>query len=165
MRDILERMGRSLSNLPGIGRITANTNETMATPTTQVALPGGNMRSDLPLLQDYGFASRPVPGSDATVIFQSGDRSRGVIVATGDQRNRPTDLQPGEVCLYHPQTKSRIWLKADGSIELAPANGKITMTGTLTVTEDVVANGISVVNHVHTGVQTGSGQSGPPKAV
>ncbi|GBR06433.1 phage baseplate assembly protein [Asaia siamensis] len=164
MRDILERMGRSLANMTGIGRITSDTNQDPATPTVQVALPGSNLRSDLPLLEQYGFASRPVPGSDAVVVFQGGDRSRGVVVATGDQRNRPADLQPGDVCLYHPRTKSRIWLKADGSIELSPANGKVTMAGTLTVTEDVVANGVSLVNHLHTGVQKGSDQSGPPKA-
>lgn len=164
MRDIVERLGRSLSNLTGIGRITANTDESQPTPTTQIALPGSVLRSDVPLLQQYGFTSRPVPGSDVMVIFQSGDHSRGVAVATGDQRDRPTDLQPGEVCIYHPKSQSRIWLREDGSILLFPSNGEVAVDGTLSVTRDVIASGVSLLNHVHTAVQKGSDQSGPPQS-
>jgi len=163
MRDIIERLGRGLSNLTGIGRVTANTNEALSTPTIQIALPGAVLRSDVPLLQQYGLASRPVPGADVVVTFLAGDHSRGVAIATGDQRNRPKDLQPGDVCVYHPQTQSRIWLKSDGSIELAPASGTVSVQGTLTVTKDVVADGVSLLGHVHTAVQKGSDQSGPPQ--
>ncbi|GAB6854162.1 phage baseplate assembly protein [Asaia astilbis] len=169
MSDLIERLARGLSNLTGLGRVTADTEETPATPTLQLALPGSVLRSDMPYLQEYGFASRPVPGSDAVMTFIGGDRSRGVVVATGDQRNRPKDLKPGEVCLYHPKTKSRIWLKEDGSIALIPANGKVTLEGSLTVTEDVTAkevtaSEISLTKHKHSGVRSGPDQSGPPQS-
>ncbi|AQS88276.1 bacteriophage protein [Neoasaia chiangmaiensis NBRC 101099] len=164
MSMVMTRLARRISMALGIGRQTADTNESTSTPTVQVALNGGELRSDVPMVQLYGFASRSVPGSDVIVVFQDGDRSRGVAVATGDQRNRPTDLQPGEVCVFHPQTGSRIWMKADGSIAIVPHNGQALLDGTLTVTKDVIANGVSLVNHLTSDVQPGSGQSGPPVA-
>lgn len=40
--------------------------------------------------------------------------------------------------------------------------GDQTVTGLVTVTEDVVAAGISLVKHTHGGVQSGSGKTGAP---
>lgn len=157
----LLRLARRVAMAMGIGRQTADTDESRGTATMQVALPGGELRSDLPHLQLYGFASRPQPGADAVVMFQSGDRSRGVVVASGDQRYRPADLAPGDACLYH-FTGSRIWLKADGSILLAPANGQVSLTGTLNVSTDVVTAGKSFIAHQHGGVQAGSSNTGAP---
>lgn len=42
------------------------------------------------------------------------------------------------------------------------AGGTATMNGPVTVNNDLTANGTSVHTHVHTGVQGGSGTSGPP---
>ncbi|MBY4641567.1 phage baseplate assembly protein [Gluconacetobacter entanii] len=165
----LMRTARRVIMALGIGRQTADTNETPNTPTVQVALAAGELRSDVPVMQEYGLASRPVPGSDLLVAFIGGDRTRGVVIATGDQRGRPKDLQPGEVCLFHPSTGSRIWLKADGSIALVPSNGKTAVTGDLTASgtitgNEVVAQGVKLSSHPHTGVTAGSGDSGPPVA-
>lgn len=41
--------------------------------------------------------------------------------------------------------------------------GNITSTKTITATTDVVTGTISLKNHLHTGVATGGGNSGPPK--
>ncbi|WP_207303488.1 phage baseplate assembly protein [Komagataeibacter xylinus] len=165
----LPRIARGLMMLVGIGRQTSDTNEQTGTPTLQAAITAGELRPDMPMVQEYGLASRPVPGSDVVTVFIGGDRKRGVVVATGDQRGRPTDLQPGEVCLYHPRTGSRIWLKADGSIAIIPANGKTALTGDLTATgtitgNEVVAQGIKLSTHPHGGVTPGSGKSGAPEA-
>ncbi|WP_308721015.1 phage baseplate assembly protein [Komagataeibacter xylinus] len=169
MTSAFVRTARRVMMAVGIGRQTADTNEQVNTPTLQAALAAGELRSDLPMVQEYGLASRPVPGSDVVVVFLGGDRTRGVVVATGDQRGRPKDLQPGEVCLYHPSTGSRIWLKADGSIAIVPANGKTALTGDLTATgtitgNEVVAQGIKLSTHPHSGVTPGSGKSGAPEA-
>lgn len=44
--------------------------------------------------------------------------------------------------------------------------GNVTVTGSITATGDVIAtsgaNQVSLTNHVHSGVQTGAGDSGPP---
>ncbi len=41
--------------------------------------------------------------------------------------------------------------------------GDVTITGTVTVSEDVIAGGISLVEHVHGGVQGGSSTTGAPQ--
>ncbi len=56
---------------------------------------------------------------------------------------------------------------ADGNIELKPAEkvmviGDVDVTGTVTADVDVIADGVSLTTHVHSGVQTGGGNSGPP---
>lgn len=166
MTAALTRTARRVMMALGVGRQTADTNETPNTPTVQVALAADELRSDVPIMQEYGLASRPVPGSDLLVAFIGGDRTRGVVVATGDQRGRPRDLQPGEVCLFHPPTGSRIWLKADGSIAIVPANGKTAATGDLTVSgtitgNEVVAQGVKLTNHAHSNGNDGA-DTGPP---
>lgn len=40
--------------------------------------------------------------------------------------------------------------------------GDVTITGTLTVSQDVIASGISLVHHKHGNVQAGFGQTGEP---
>lgn len=40
--------------------------------------------------------------------------------------------------------------------------GNQNITGTCTVSEDVIADGVSLVNHTHGGVMPGSGQTGKP---
>ena len=55
-----------------------------------------------------------------------------------------------------------------GEIELKPASkvtvlGDLTATGTITGATDVVGGGKSLKTHLHTGVQTGGGVSGPPQ--
>ncbi|CAP57510.1 phage baseplate assembly protein [Gluconacetobacter diazotrophicus] len=165
----LRRLGQRILMALGIARQLADTDESLTVSRLQVVLPGGEIRSDVPLMQDYGLASRPVPGSDIVVIFQGGDRTRGVAVASGDQRNRPDYLQGGDVALYHPGTGSRIWMKADGSIQIDPAGGKGTISGDWTFSgtitaADVIANGIHLTDHKHSGVQQGNDQTGGPVA-
>ena len=155
------RLARRVVNALGIGWQNADTDESRGTATMQVSLPGGELRNDVPLLQHYGFASRPTPGADALVVFQSGDRGRGVVVATGDQRYRPLDLQPGDCCLYH-SSGSRVMLHADGSISLLPSSGTVGLTGTLDVSVDVIIAGKSFNGHAHGGVQTGTSNTGTP---
>jgi phage baseplate assembly protein V len=84
----------------------------------------------MPVLQIYGLASHALPGSDAMAIFASGDRSNGVIIATGNQKYRLRNLKAGEVALYD-NAGSVVQLAAGGNIA-------ITCTGTVTVTADSV---------------------------
>lgn len=50
--------------------------------------------------QPYGFASVPLAGAEAIVIFPNGDRAHPLVVAASDRRYRPTGRTGGEVCLY-----------------------------------------------------------------
>ncbi len=54
-----------------------------------------------------------------------------------------------------------IRFKADGDIELKPA-AKVFVLGDIEATGDVKAGTVSLLDHVHSGVQTGGGESGPP---
>nr|WP_220795016.1 phage baseplate assembly protein [Gluconacetobacter sacchari] len=162
-------MGQRVLTALGIARQISDTDESLPVSRIQVVLPGGEIRSDVPLLQQYGVASRPVPGADVVLVFQGGDRARGVGVASGDQRNRPDYLQPGDVALYHPRTGSRIWLKGDGSIQIDPAAGRGTISGDWTIegtvtAKEVIAGVVALSTHPHSGVQPGSGQTGKPLA-
>lgn len=174
MSSPLERLGRRMAMALGLGRQTADTNEAASTPTLQVALADEEIRSDVPVVQQAGFRSRPLPGSDIVVLFQGGDRTRGVAIATGDQRSYPRDLQPGDVCLYHLQTDAQVWLKADGSVAISTSgkvnvsaqeaafNCPITCTSTITAQGDIKAGNISLQQHKHP-VTTAPGTSGTPE--
>lgn len=80
----------------------------------------------MPVLQIYGLASHAMPGSDAIAMFASGDRSNGVIVATGNQQHRLRNLKSGEVALYD-NNGSVMKLSNGGNVD-------ITATGTQTTT-------------------------------
>ena len=51
-------------------------------------------------MQEYGFASQPLRGCEAVVLFAGGDRNHGYIINTDDPRFRPLGLAPGEVAVY-----------------------------------------------------------------
>lgn len=60
------------------------------------------------LLHPYGFTSNVQPPSSAgkaegVALYLTGDRSHGVVVAHGDRRFRPKNLQPGEVAIHDDQ--------------------------------------------------------------
>jgi hypothetical protein len=86
-----------------------------------------------------------------------------------------TVVSPVKVTVEAPQ----IALQATQSISLSaptivldgqvsqgtgPNGGSMTMQGPVTVNTDINVNGVSAHNHVHSGVQGGSGDSGPPVA-
>ena len=52
-------------------------------------------------------------------------------------------------------------VKMQGNLNVT---GNVAITGGLTATQDVVAGGVSVMHHVHSGTSSGTGTSGPPVA-
>jgi len=57
-------------------------------------------------------------------------------------------------------TGGKAQLTAPGGVTIL---GNVDITGTVTVSEDVLAAGISLVNHVHGGVQGGPSKTGAPQ--
>ena len=111
-------------------------------------------------------------------------------VAISHTVERPDDVEPGEVCVFHPKTKNRLVFKDDGSFEVfAEAvkvdSAEVSLTGSLTVDGDVTVNGSAEVKtdlavegltevaaitsnnidisnaHKHGGITPGGGTSGP----
>lgn len=161
-RGWMERVGMTL----GLGLIAAtrvDRGRGRATLSTQVRLAEtGEMRDDLPVMSLYGFSSRPRPGADAAVLFLGGNRGSGVVIASGDGRFT-IELAEGEAAV-HTHDGTHVHLKLGGTIAIKAAT-KITVdTPLLEVTGDVKASGISLVHHKHTGVQSGSSQTGEPIA-
>jgi len=161
-RQLAGRVGMMI----GLGRILATRTDRAtgrSTLTAQVQLPEtGEVRDDTPVLSLYGVSSRPRPGADAAVVFLGGNRAAGVVIATSDGRFT-IELQEGEVAL-HTHDGTHFHLKLGGKINLKAAVEVEMDVPLLRVTGDVVASGISLVNHRHTGVQSGSGQTGKPAA-
>lgn len=122
----------------------------------------GEVLDNLARVEPYGFSYHPQPGSQSYLLFPSGDRSYGVAIMVGDKRYQ-MDLQSGEVSLHDDIGHSITLMR--GGIAVAGGGHDVTVTGAPTVVVtggDVVADGVSLKNHVHSGVQPGSGLSGPP---
>lgn len=133
----------------------------------------GEVRDRAERFQNYGFTSVPLPGAEAVVIFPGGQREHPLVIAVDDRRYRLKALAAGEVALYTDQG-DYVHLKRDGNIEikastevvldvpLVTMTGDLTVNGTVTGETDVIADGISGKNHVHSGVQGGPSNTGAP---
>jgi phage baseplate assembly protein V len=120
----------------------------------------------------------PEAGEQVIILSPSGELNQGVVLAGLFQTLKPPPvLNPvkhhmlysdGAVVEYdraahHLQAVlpagATVQLTSTGGIKIS---GDITLTGTLTATVDVIANGISLHNHKHGGVQAGAAQTGVP---
>lgn len=79
------------------------------------------------LMQNYGFASVPLPGAEGVRISVFADGDHGVVVALDDRRHRPT-LADGETAQYN-DTGAIVHIKADGSINLVPTRSGLVHLG------------------------------------
>ena len=133
---------RRLANLVMIGKVTA-IDAGAATAVVQLGeltsppLPVGQMRAGA--LQ---FWWMPTEGEQVVVVCPSGDVAQGVIVAAIYAGNAPS------ANAAEPQ------INLDG--------GKMKVNGSIEVTGDVVASGISLVTHTHGGVLPGGANTGEP---
>lgn len=127
----IERIGRRLLTLVGRGRKTSGV-DSGNVQMLQVKLGDNELRDNTPRLAEFGFTSMPPNGADLLVLFIGGDRSNGVIVATGDIATRMKNLQPGESAIYDSLGK-HVYLKAD-QIEISAANQPINVINATTVT-------------------------------
>jgi len=183
----LEQLYVRLMLAIGRGRMTA-VNDGGNAQTMQVQLGTDEVRDGTPRLVEYGLTSVPPAGTDCVVLFLGGDRSTGVVVATGNQGARPKGLQGGEVCVYDDLgqmvhlTRAGIVVKGAGrpvTVEDTPevtvkASGKVRLeTPLLEVTGDIVDNagrgGRSMASmravydgHTHGGVTPGGADTAVP---
>ena len=130
----------------------------------QVELAGGELR-DAERLQAFGLATRPPVDSKALVLFPAGDRARGVAVVIGDNGDKASSLEDGEVRIYNDHGADLL-LKADGTVVINAS--KVEVSGTLKANEIEDASGklselrSQYQSHTHTGNQ--GAPTSPPTA-
>ena len=128
----MERLKRAIQALAGRGRVTTSDDSGNA-QLLQVKLGALELRDNTPRLAEFGFTSRPPVGADAVLVFIGGDRSNGVVIATGDQKSRPRDLEEGETKVYDLFGKF-IHFTKDGGIIIEANNSPVTVNNATTVT-------------------------------
>ncbi len=94
------RLERRLAQDVAFARSTAPPDDTGNVQTIQGRLDALSTRDGMPVLFHYGFSSAMPVGGDKVVLFGNGDRSNGVVIASGHQQYRYKGLKTGEVCLY-----------------------------------------------------------------
>ena len=132
----IERLWRRVSNLVGFGRITA-TDDTGGVHKAQIKLGQDEIRDATPVLALYGMHSHAPPGSDVTVLFNGGDRSNGLAIASGNQGARPRGTQAGEVALYDNQGQ-QVFIGRNG-IRIVGAGLPVTIDATAGCTINAAA--------------------------
>jgi len=91
-----------------------------ATEILQLETPGG-LVDRVERLEQFGFASATLPGADALRVYAYGASDHPIATVTADARYRPTNLAPGDACLYNA-AGDRLTLKASRGLE-ASVNG------------------------------------------
>lgn len=154
--------------------VVALANSASKLQTLQMRLTAGEVKDGMEHLEPYGFTSCPHAGAEALAGFMGGDRSHGVVIMVSDRRYRIQELEPGEVAIYTDEgdkvhfKRGRVIAVETGTLNITATDSvnfntpKITQTGQIISQGDQLAAGVSQINHPHSGVQAGNGQSGPP---
>lgn len=121
--------------------------------------------------------SPPSIGEQVILLCPDGQLAAAVALTGIDQDAFPlpasglaelVEYEDGARVGYDPQTHALTALLPNGGTALIEAPGGMTIRGPLnveglvTVTEDVLAAGVSLKSHKHGGVQSGSAQTGAP---
>lgn len=83
----------------------------------KISLLADEEHNNVERIQQYGFSSNPLPGSEAVALFIGGGRDHGVVIAVDDKRYRLKNLASGEVALYTDEG-DKIHFKRGGKIEI-----------------------------------------------
>ena len=101
-------------------------------------------RGDVERVQNFGFTSNPLNGSDVLFVAIGGSRDHPVAIVVDDPRCRKHNLEPGESAMYNA-FEHYIHIKNDGTIEvsavklLVKASEKVRFeTPKLEVTGDII---------------------------
>lgn len=110
----VERIGRRVLTTISRGKVKTG-DDTGDVQRLQIKLGDNEVRDNTLRMAEFGFASMPPVGADVVVLFVGGDRSNGVIIATGDIASRMKNMKPGESAIYDSQGK-QIYLSQDGLV-------------------------------------------------
>jgi phage baseplate assembly protein V len=107
----------------------------------------------IPRLAEFGFQSVPPDGADGIAVFFSGDRSSGVVIATGHQKYRVTGLSKGEACVSDAFGQ-KVYLSKNGITITDKAGSTVVMngdgTGTINFPDGLTVNANTKINGTFT---------------
>lgn len=130
---------RRLVSLLSVGRVTAG-DDSGVVQTVQVQSPS-EVRSDTPVLQQFGFSSVLPDGTDVVVMSLAGNRSSAVVVASGHQSYRINGLSSGEVVVYN-QWGQFVRLGEDGIV--VEASGQPVTVNRATTLKVTATDGVTL---------------------
>ncbi|BCZ75989.1 hypothetical protein CFR73_07620 [Novacetimonas maltaceti] len=165
-----DRIFRRLQGLLQIGQISTPPDDTGTVQTGQVTVNGTAVRDGMPIVQDYGFSAVLPVGTKAIVLNVAGDASNGVVIRSIHQQSRPKGLKNGQVCLFDAAGDQILLTNGSGitvtsqSGQPITLNGKTVINGPLEVSDDATIGGISFLDHLHGGVQSGSSTTQKPQS-
>ncbi len=150
------RFWSAVTNMIGFGRL-GPVDDTGPVQTAQVSLGYMETQDARTVVQQFGLASNPPTGSDLVLIFQGGDRSKGVVIGSNHQATRPTGQVPGETTIFNAfgmsiyVSKNGIAINANGKpLTIQASNCTLDAAGNLTVWGNVTWNNGSTATHAAT---------------
>lgn len=145
MMQTLSALWRRVSAMVGRGRVTL-VDDSKAVQLAQIQFGGKDVHDDLPNVSHYGLQSNPPAGTDAVALFVNGERTAGVVVATGNQTYRLKGLASGEVALSDDKGQ-QVYLTATG-IRVVSSLGVLIDTPTAHFTGSVQIDGDAVAHNL-----------------
>lgn len=104
----------------------------------------GEVLDGVPVIQEYGFASRPQAGAQGVIACAAGNRRGAIVIATGDRRYR-LSLASGEVAIHDDQGQkvhlTRAGIEIESALPVTVKGSAITLDGPVTVNGALVATG------------------------
>lgn len=121
-------------------------------------------RGNLSTLVWVPVANTGFPGVNVNAAYVSGPE--GAVIRDTAGKAIVTISNDGTITITAAQSvvinAPLIALNGDVTQTAGTGTGNVTMIGPMTVTNNVTANGISLDSHVHSGVQSGGSDTGPP---
>jgi phage baseplate assembly protein V len=129
---LMSRLARLISTAIGRGRVTT-ANDGGTVQFVQVQVNSLETIDNVPRLAEFGLTSVPPDGADIVMVNLGGGRNNAVVIATGDQKSRPTALKVGETMIYSQDGKS-VYLTASGGIVIEAKGQPVTINDASDVT-------------------------------
>lgn len=133
-------------------------NDTGEFPTIQVTTLG-NVAQNITLIYPYGYNASPSLNTVCLILNVQGNEDNKVaFVLSGPDREKTSN--EGEVVIFNPKTKSKIFLDKNGNIDIQ-SSGVVNINGD---TEPIVRGGALKTlfnSHTHTSAGSGSPSSAP----
>ncbi len=124
---------------------------------------------DVAVCEPYGIHGSPPLESICLMVTLNNDEANRIIIPMS-ALTRTKNLKEGEFecgnfvigSIITFDESGNITIQSNNDINIIPGSGEVYLTGNLNVSGDVIAGTVSLKNHVHSGVTTGTSNTGTP---